>query len=327
MDKFGAFNDLPFAGSDVGEAAANARAAVEDAYPGGPAGSAMQQAAPRSMAVLSGIEKRLKAGAQDQTLSGQDAANYLIGQRGTMSPDDYGDAWSQLQKTGQISLPGQLPTVSGADLLTSLDKLRDIRRSAPSAENDIAPIIEQHLNDLLANKAPANGMPTGAGAQMLADARAAQPPFKNAQGLQKAASDLRNFGTSPAGWAQQTADEWHPDPNSAQYQALAKIANAGGAPGGQTSWGITHGLVHPAVETGFMAAVHPALAVPLAAATTFLAAKPAINAAMGAGSKASQLDALYRSYPALTGRPFVKPPPPDPAAPLRSLLFGNQLGR
>jgi hypothetical protein len=323
--KYTAFNNLPFAGSDVGEAAAKARAEIEDAYPGGPAGSAMQQAAPRSMAVLKGIEKRLEAGAQDQTLSGQDAANYLVGQRGTMSPSDYGDAWTQLSKTGQVTLHGQLPTVTGADLLTSLDKLRDIQGRTAGAENDIAPIIEQHLNDMLANKAPANGMAPGAGATMLQDARASQAPFANAQGLQKAARALRDFGTSPAGWAQQTADEWHPDPNSAQYQALAKIANAGAAPLGQTSYGLVHGLVHPAVETAAMAAFHPAVAVPVAAAATFLGAKPLINKLMGAGSKVSALDALYRSYPALTGKTFAPPPTPDYAAPLRSLLFGNRL--
>ena len=323
-DKFGAFNDLPFAGNDIGQAAANARAEIEDTYPGGPAGSAMQQAAPRSMAVLGGIEKRLKAGAQGQTLSGQDAANWLIGQRGTMSPDDYSDAWTQLSKTGEIAQPGHLPTQSGADLLTSLDKLRDIQGPTAGAENDIAPIIEKHLNNMLATSAPANGLPIGAGASMLQDARAAQPLYKNALGLQKAASDLKNFGTSPAAWAQQTADRWHPDENSPQYQALSNIANAGGAPLGQSSYTLTHGVVHPIVEGLALATLPAAIAPAAAAGATFLGLKPMLSAAMGAGSKAGQMNALRANYPALTGRQFVPPPPsgPDLSPAARALLFG-----
>ena len=49
------------------------------------------------------------AAAPAAELTGQQAADYLAGQRGTMSDDDYKAAWSQLVKTGKITPAGASP--------------------------------------------------------------------------------------------------------------------------------------------------------------------------------------------------------------------------
>lgn len=317
-DQYQALKTVPY--SDVGQAAANARAEIEANYPGGPKGSTMQQAAPRTMGVLANID-RSTAPSASQALSGQDAANYLLSQRGTMSPDDYTSAWGQLANTGEITPPGQTTTLTGHDILTSLDKLRDIQGPMAGAENDLAPIVEKHLNNVLANSAPTNGMPVGTGAQMLNAAKQANKLSQSASGLQTAAADLRDFGTSPASWAQDQAKYW--PQGSDQYKALSNIANSGGAPGGQSAYTVTHGVVHPLVEGLALATLPPAVAPAAAAMATFMGAKPLLNKAMGDGSTASQLNSIYKAYPTLTRRQFTPPSGPDPGAALRALILGQ----
>lgn len=318
-DAYQALKTVPY--SDVGQAAANARAEIEAAYPGGPKGSTMQQAAPRTMGVLANID-RATAPSSSPALNGQDAANYLLSQRGTMSPDDYTAAWAQLAKTGEIASPGQQTTLTGHDILTWLDKLRDIQGPLAGPENDLAPIVEKHLNNVLANSAPTNGMPVGTGAQMLTAAKEANKLSQSASGLQTAARKLRDYGTSPASWAEDQS-KFYPDPNSPQYQALSKIANSGGAPGGQGGYTITHGFVHPVVEGLALATLPAGIAPAAAAALTFMGIKPMINAGMGAGTKAAQLSQLYKSYPAMTGQQFTPPTGPDAGAALRALILGH----
>jgi hypothetical protein len=216
------------------------------------------------------------------------------------------------------------PTQTAHGILTTMDKLNDIQRSPGGPENDIAPIIKDRLNNFLQTANPVNpNLGPGDAANMLEAAKAAHQQYANASDLQQWAQSLRGFGASPAGQAQNVAESFYRDPNSPQYQALSNIANAGGAPGGQNAYSLVHGLVHPAVETAAMATMHPAVAVPVAAAATFLGAKPAINAAMGAGSKASQLNAIYKAYPTMTGQQFTPPGSPDAGAALRALILGR----
>jgi hypothetical protein len=220
------------------------------------------------------------------------------------------------------------PTQTAHGILTTIDKLSDIQRSPGGPENDIAPIIKDRLNNFLQTANPVNAdLGPGAASNMLAEAKAAHQQYANARDLQQAAQSLRGFGQSPASWAQNTAEAFHPDPNSPAYKALSNIANSGGAPGGQSAYTITHGVVHPLIEAGAFAAL-PAGIAPLAAAgATFLGVKPALNAAMGAGSKASQLNSIYKAYPTLTGRQFTPPTGPDPGAALRALILGNVAAR
>jgi hypothetical protein len=216
------------------------------------------------------------------------------------------------------------PTQTAHGILTTIDKLNDIQRSPGGPENDIAPIIKDRLNTFLQTANPVNpDLGPGDASNMLAAAKAAHQQYANARDLQQAAQSLRGFGQSPTGWAQNTAEAFHPDPNSPAYKALSNIANAGGAPGGQSSYTMTHGFVHPIVEGLALAALPPAVAPAAAAAATFMGIKPLLSKAMGAGSTASQLNSIYKAYPTLTGQQFTPPTGPDPGAALRALILGR----
>lgn len=220
------------------------------------------------------------------------------------------------------------PTQTAHGILTTIDKLNDIQRSPGGPENDIAPIIKDRLNNFLQTANPVNpDLGPGDASNMLAAAKAAHQQFANARDLQQAAQSLRGFGQSPTGWAQNTAEAFHPDPNSPAYKALSNIANSGGAPGGQSGYTVTHGVVHPIVEGLALAALPPAVAPAAAAAATFMGIKPLLSKAMGAGSTASQLNSIYKAYPTLTGRQFTPPTGPDPGAALRALILGNAAAR
>lgn len=214
---------------------------------------------------------------------------------------------------------------TGGDILTAIQKLDRIQRASRGTPEDaVAPIIQQHLQNVLDTVQPITpGQPAGYGAQVIAEANAAHKLSSNAADLQQMAQSLRGFGQSPASTAQSIAEQWYNNPNLPQYKALSNIANAGGAPGGQSSYTMTHGIVHPLVEGLALATLPPGIAPTAAAAATFMGVKPALNAALGAGSKAAQLNEIYRSYPTLTGRQFTPPTGPDPGAALRALILGQ----
>jgi hypothetical protein len=214
------------------------------------------------------------------------------------------------------------PTQTAHGILTTIDKLNDIQRN-PGPENDIAPVIKDRLNTFLQTANPVNaGLGPGDAWQMLEAAKAAHQQFSNARDLQQWGESLKGFGASPAGPAQNVAESFYNDPNSQAYQALSRIANAGGAPGGQNAYTLTHGVVHPLVESAAFAALPPGVAPLAAAGATFLGAKPALGAALGARSRSSVQNAINAAYPTLTGRSFTPPTNPDAGAALRALLLG-----
>jgi hypothetical protein len=214
---------------------------------------------------------------------------------------------------------------TAGDILTAMQKLDRIQRGRQGTpENAVAPIIQEHLQNVLDNVQPVTpGQPAGYGAQVIKDAKAAYQLSSNAGDLQQWAQSLRAFGASPASQAQNLAETFYKDPNSPQYKALSNIANSGGAPGGQNAYTLTHGVVHPLVEGAAFAMLPPGIAPAAAAAATFMGIKPALGKAMGAGSTASQLNSIYKAYPTLTGQQFTPPGNPDAGAALRALILGH----
>ena len=214
---------------------------------------------------------------------------------------------------------------TGGDILTAIQKLDRIQRASRGTPEDaVAPIIQQHLQNVLDTVQPITpGQSAGYGAQVIADANAAHKLSSNAADLQQMAQSLRGFGQSPASTAQSIAEKWYNNPNLPEYKALSNIANSGGAPGGQSGYTVTHGIVHPIVEGLALAALPPAVAPAAAAAATFMGIKPLLSKGLGAGSTASQLNSIYKAYPTLTGRQFTPPAGPDPGAALRALILGQ----
>ena len=220
-----AYNALKPVPADVTDAAANARSAIEAHDPGG----SLKPNAPRTMAVLKRIDTSLKSGA-DQDLTGQDAMDYLVNQRTSMAPDDYRDAMNDLVTTGKITVPGSAKPTTASDLRTWLDELRDVQGPTAGAENELAPIVEQHLNNAVDN----------AGARDLFDqAGAAHKVYKNAQFLQQGREGLKYWGQSPSGEAARIGQTYYPTgaadieagrptQAAAAYQRLSDIARAGG---------------------------------------------------------------------------------------------------
>jgi hypothetical protein len=212
------------------------------------------------------------------------------------------------------------PTTTANGILTSIQNLDKVQGPMGGGENAVAPVIQKHLQNVLDNVTPVSTTPTGVTAD-LAAASAANKASKNASDLQQWSQRLKGFGTSPAGPAQDVAESFYNDPNSPQYQALSKIANtAGGVP---NTYGFVHGVVHPLIEGAAFATLPPGLAPGVAALGTFLGAKPALNAALGARSRAATQNAIADAYPTLTGQRLVPPTPPDAGQALRALMFGK----
>jgi len=217
-------------------------------------------------------------------------------------------------------------TQTAHDIYTSIQNLDKPQGALGGAENDVAPIVQKHLQNVLDNVPPVSTTQTGPAAD-LAAAKLANQQWANARDLQQASQSLKGFGSSPSGWAQATAEKFYPDPNSAQYKVLSDIANAaGGANAGQSAYGIVHGVVHPLVEAAAFHTLPPGIAPLAAAGATFLGAKPAIGAALGARSKAAAQNAIGAAYPTLTGQQFTPPKPADVGQALRALLFGQAAG-
>lgn len=320
-DAYDALKDVPV---DMTDAAAAARDAVEAHDPG----NSLRPVAGRTMAVLNRIDKSVQSSA-DQELTGQDAMDYLVGQRASMSPDDYRAAMLDLTKTGKITTPGESPPISAYDVRTWLDQLRDIQGPNAGAENELAPIVEQHLNDVIDN----------AGARGMFDsAAAANKTFKNAQFLQQGRENLKYLGQSPAGEAARIAQTYygkgaadleagHPTPDAAAYKALSNITLAGG--GIPSAYSLMHSL-YPATEAagaGLGAMVGGpggALAGEMAGGLAGGAAKTAMSSGLSKMQSAATRGAMDRAYPALTGGQSVRFPPIDLTSPaVRALLFGQ----
>lgn len=302
---------------DAQNAVTNAKAAIATADPGG----ALQQNAPRTMAELNRIQNRINTSGQQMT--GQQAMNYIQAQRPNMTNAQYAAAINQLQKTGSLQLPG---TQSAHDLITSIQNLDGYMAGAPSAENDLAPILKQHLNSALdsAGATPA-----------VTAAKAAHQDYANAQFLQGAGEGLKYFGQSPAGDAAKIAQTYYsqgaadlaanrPTQAADAYKQLSKIANAaGGANAGQSSYGLVHGIVHPAVEGAAFATLPPGVAPAAAAAATYLGIKPALGALLAGREKAATQAAITNAYPDLTGQRIAAP---DWRQAIRTMLLGPATG-
>lgn len=304
---------------DASQAVADARSAVDAADPGG----ALQQNAPRTMTELNRIEKRINA--SGQTLTGQQAINWLQNQRPNMSNAQYAAAFNQIQKTGGVSFPG---TQSAHDILTSLDNLRDYQGPNAGAENDLAPIVEQHLNDALNN--------AGAGPP-LAAAKAAHQDYANAKFLQQAGEGLKYFGQSPVGEAARIAQTYYPSgaadiaagaqtSAAAAFKSLSDIAKAGG--GMPSSWSLAH-AAYPLTE-GAGAALGSAVGGPagamigeMAGGAAGSAAKTAIGNALSKVQQAATQKAILSGYPALAGQSLTAP---NYRQALRTLLLGPATG-
>lgn len=201
--------------------------------------------------------------------------------------------------------------VTAHDLLSlGLDKLRNIPDTAAAGgENELKGPIQKGIENFL-ESGPATGQ--------LADAKAAHQTFANAKALEQWQKGLKDFGTSPANAAQDTAQTFYSDPASkAQYDALANIANAGG--GGQTAWGLMH-AAHEPIDMAAAAAGLGHMAGPVGAAVSYGAVKPAMSALLKRGQKGAVQSAIANAYPALTGSTTAFQPNLSPA--VRALLFG-----
>jgi hypothetical protein len=316
---YAALRDVPV--PDAADAVANARDAIEAHDPNG----TLRPYAGSSMATLGRLENSLEPGA-GQELTGQGAMDYLTGQRANMDPDDYQAAMNGLFTTGKVSLSGESPQLNASDILTSLDALRDAKGPGAGAENEIAPIIEKHLNDALDN--------AGAG-DLLKQAKAAHMAYKNADFLQQAGQNLQLLRQSPASDAARIATTYYPSgaadimaggdraatPAAKSFQSLADIANAGG--GYQTAYGLMH-AVHPVVEDAVIGMAGSHLGPALGAAAMYGGVKPALSAALSRGQRAATQGAINAAYPALTGSSVAYSL--NAAQALRTLLFGQAAG-
>jgi hypothetical protein len=212
-------------------------------------------------------------------------------------------------------------TQTAHDIYTSIQNLDKPQGALGGSENEVAPIIQKHLQNVLDNVQPVSTTKAGAAAD-LAAAKTANQQWANARDLQQWSESLKGFGQSPAGAAQKVAETYYTDPSSDQYKALSNIANAaGGANAGQSAYSLVHGLVHPAIEGLAFHALPPGIAPAAAAAATFLGAKPAIGAALGARSTGATQNAINAAYPTLTGQRTVYQP--DFSRALQTLLFGR----
>jgi hypothetical protein len=216
------------------------------------------------------------------------------------------------------------PTQTAHSVLSTIDKLSDIQRGPNSgAENDIAPLIKDRLNDFLQTANPVNpDLGPGAAAKMISNAQGAHQLYANARDLQGMSQNLSGFGTSPAGQARKISDSFYTNPNTPQYQALSNIALAGG--GGQTAYNVMH-MVDPLL--GYAGASVGGGPGALAGEIVGHAMKPTIGSMLAAGQQAKVQAAIANAYPTLTGgRTVGAPQAPNPAAALRALLFGQAAG-
>ena len=203
------------------------------------------------------------------------------------------------------------PHQTAESILSTRDLLSKFQGPTGGAENDIAPVIKTGLDNYLENANPSSLHDAGDAVGMIQKAKDAHQLYANARDLQQAGESLKGFGSSPAGWAQNTAESFYNNPKDPRYQALARVAKyAGGDPGGQSTYGLVHGIVHPAIEGAAFATLPPGIAPAAAAAATYLGAKPAIGAALGGRQTARTMDAISQAYPSLTG--LVGPPGPAP---------------
>jgi len=217
--------------------------------------------------------------------------------------------------------------ISAHDLLSlGLDKLPP----PAGGEAEIAPLIKTGINNYL-DSTPAAGM--------VQDAKDAHRLFANARDLQGMTQNMKAWGTSPAGQAQQIATQYYPDqaakwfenpsdPAAAQFAALQKISRAAGG-SAISPYGATHALA-PLIDMATAGAGGlvggPAGAVIGEHAGNLLnygVVKPAAGAALGYMTKKASQNAINAGYPALTGQ-AVRFPPINMMSPVvRQLIWGS----
>jgi hypothetical protein len=204
--------------------------------------------------------------------------------------------------------------ITAHDLVSlGLDKLRNIPDTAAAGgENELKPAIQKGLENFL-DSGPAAGQ--------LDAARDAHATYKNAQALQQWSQGLKDFGSSPASAAQDAAQTFYSDPaKKAQYDALARIANAGG--GGQSAWGLMH-AAHEPIDMAAAAAGLGHMAGPVGAAVSYGAFKPAASALLKRGQAGAVQDAIASAYPALTGRTTAFQTPEAFGEAMRQLMLSR----
>ena len=217
-------------------------------------------------------------------------------------------------------------TQTASSILTAIQKLDSVQGHSAGAENDVAPFLQDRLSSIFDNLDPVTAHSPADVRQMLDSANDAQKTFANARDLQQWSQSLKGFGSSPAGPAQKVAETFYPDPSSPQYQALSKIALAGG--GGMSPYGAMHAMA-PVVDLATAGAGGlvggPAGAVIGEHAGNLVnygLLKPAAGAALGAMSKAATQRAINAAYPALTGQ-SVRFPAMNLSPALRAIIFGT----
>ena len=203
--------------------------------------------------------------------------------------------------------------INAHDLLAlGLDKLKNIPDTvAAGGENELKPAIQTALKNFL-ESGPAKGQ--------LGAAQDAHQTYANAKALQDWSQGLKDFGSSPASAAQDTAQTFYRDPTSAQYKALADIANAGG--GGQSAWGLMH-AAHEPIDMAAAAAGLGHFAGPVGAAVSYGAFKPAASALLKRGQVGAVQSAIANAYPALTGKSVAWQTPEAFGDAMRQLMLSR----
>jgi hypothetical protein len=220
----------------------------------------------------------------------------------------------------EITGLGNLTSASASDIQAAQARLRSIAAKSPRLEDQrFGNVFADGLDDLHQNVQPLAGGQAGDAAAILAQAKPLTGQRKNAEFLQDAAQGLKDFGASPAGDAQRIAQKFY-EPGDPEYDALAKIAMAGGG-SGITPWAMMH-AAHPLLEAGAVGmAGHGLPATALTAAVANLGLKPGASAIMKAGQQRAVQGAITSAYPALTGMNTAYAPNVSPA--MRALIFGR----
>jgi hypothetical protein len=241
-------------------------------------------------------------------------------------------AATEVAKLDHVIKTGGAPTAD--DLLTTLQALRPLT-AKQTPEAAVAKFYTGKINGMLGGVNPATpGITAADTVGMVQSANAAHQNYANARDLLGMSQNLRDFGTSPAGQAQDIAQTYYPlgtGQPGPQYDALSRIANAGGSHG-ISPWGVMHIAGHATAPIGALIGGIPGAIA--GSALEYGVAKPLAGAAMNAMQRAAYQRAIRNAYQPLTGvsHPVYMPSPAaqnfgaglSDAA--RNLLFGQLAG-
>jgi hypothetical protein len=207
-------------------------------------------------------------------------------------------------------------TQTAESILSTIDKVSGYQGPMGGAENDIAPVIKTGLQNYLQNANPTSAHSAGDALDLIQAAKDAHQTYKNALSLQNMSQSLAGFGQSPGPQAQKLAETWYNDPSSPEYQALSKIANAGG--GGMGAYNVMH-MIDPVL--GYVGASMGGGPGALAGEIAGHAMKPTIGSILTAGQRRATQGAISDAYQPLVGQsgPRITP---NAGNALLALMFG-----